>query len=151
MRMSFKSSLVVLLTAGLIVGGSSVAAVAAATAPAAPTASPMLAPGTQGIELGNQGIINLILNVKHTLQKIRILDRVKSIRIITIQRSLNKVINRSDILSHRVIVLHHFLRNCNVLACFTIQNFLNKNDITVGNIVAVQLLSNDNIRLFQRP
>jgi hypothetical protein len=149
--MSRKAILAALLTAAIVAGGSGASALAAPTA--TPKASMATAVGSapQGVDLGNQGIINLILDVRHTLEKIRILNHVKSIRIITIQRSLNRVINKSDILSHRVLVLHHFLRNCDVVACFKIQDFLNKNNVKVGDIVAVEVLSNDNIRLFGRP
>src|SRR5205085_1502923 len=137
-------SLATAVTAGLIISGVSVSATAAPQAtrtPAAPASS----------EIGQQGIINLILNVKHTLEKIRVLNHVKSIRVITIDHSLNKVINHSDVLSHKVVVLHHFLKNCNVLSCFTIDRFLNKNHVRIGEIVAIELLSHNRIRLFRRP
>ncbi len=139
-----KRTLVTVALAGLVVTGLSASATAATQAPAAPS-SPAV--GT----IGQQGIINLILNVKHTLEKIRVLNHVRTIRIISIDHSLNKVINNSDVLSHKVVVLHHFLRNCNVVACFTIDNFLNKNNVRIGEIVAIELLSHNRIHLFRRP
>jgi hypothetical protein len=144
MGMSLKRSLATVVIAGLIASGASVSAIAAplvTKAPSTPASS----------EIGQQGIINLMLNVKHTLEKIRVLNHVKSIRVITIDHSLNKLINNSDVLSHKVVVLHHFLRNCNVLSCFVIDNFLNKNHIRIGEIVAIELLSHNRIRLFRRP
>jgi hypothetical protein len=109
------------------------------------------APATPVVVMGQQGIINAILNVRHTLDKLRVLNHVRSVRIITIEDSLNKTINHSDVLSHKVIVLHHFLRNCNVLACFVIKNVLNKNHVRVGDIVAVKLLNDNRIVLYKRP
>ena len=119
-----------------------------ATAASAQVATPS-APA--GVEIGQQGIINLMLIVNKTLDKISVLNHVGTIRIVSIDHSLNKVINNSDVLSHKVVVLHHFLRNCNVLACFTIQNFLNKNHVKIGDIVAIELLSDNRIKLFRRP
>jgi hypothetical protein len=109
------------------------------------------APAAPATVEGTQGVINAILNVHRTLNHLSVLNHVGSIRIVSIERSLNKVINNSDVLSHKVVVLHHFLRNCNVLACFAITNVLNKNHVNIGDIVAVKLLSNNRIRLFKRP
>jgi hypothetical protein len=150
--MALKATVATLVTAGVIVAGAAApAAIAAPAAVATPAATSTGATGINGVDIKAQGLINLILQVKDTLKKIRILNHVHSIRIITIDDSLNKLINHSDVLSHKVLVLHHFLRNCNVLACFTIHDFLNNNNIDIGDIVAIELLNNNNIRLFQRP
>jgi hypothetical protein len=69
------------------------------------------APTSPAVVEGQQGIINAMLNVKNTLNDLRL----------------------------------------DVLACFTITNFLNKNHVKIGDIVAVKLLSNTRIRLFKRP
>ena len=143
--MLLKRTLATVAMAGLIAGGAAAGTASAAPGPTRAPAAPAVQPA------GTQGVINAILNVKKTLDKIRILNHVHSIRIVSINRSLNKVINHSDVLSHKVVVLHHFLRNCNVLACFSITNFLNHNHVSIGDIVAVKLLSNDTIRLFRRP
>jgi hypothetical protein len=140
-----KRGLATVAIAGLITAGAGVSAAAA-------TPQVTRAPATPAVvEIGDQGIINLILNVNHTLNKLKVLNHVRSIRIVTIDHSLNKLINHSQILSHKVVVLHHFLRNCNVLSCFTIKNFLNKNHVRIGDIVAVELLSHNKIVLFKRP
>jgi hypothetical protein len=151
--MALKATLVTLVTAGVIFAGTTAPAAIAAPAAAAsaPAAASTGATGINGVDIKAQGLINLILQVKDTLKDIRILNHVRSIRIITIDDSLNKLINHSDVLSHKVVVLHHFLRNCNVLACFVIHDFLNNNNVDIGDIVAIELLNNNNIRLFQRP
>jgi hypothetical protein len=139
-----KRGLATVTIAGLLTAAAGVSVAAAAPAVTKAPASP-------AVVTGQQGVINAILNVKNTLNDLRVLNHIGSIRIITIDHSLNRVINHSDVLSHKVVVLHHFLRNCNVLACFTITNFLNKNHVTIGDIVAVKLLSNNRIRMFKRP
>ena len=142
--MCLKRGLATAVIAGLIVSGGGVSAIAAplvTQAPSTPASS----------EIGQQGIINLMLKVKHTLENSRVLNHVGTIRIITIDHSLNRLINHSDVLSHKVVVLHHFLRNCNVLSCFVIDNFLNRNHVRIGEIVAIELLSHNRIHLFRRP
>jgi len=139
-----KRGLATVAIAGLLTGGAGASVAAAAPQVTKTPASP-------AVVQGQQGIINAMLNVKNTLNDLRLLNHIGTIRIITIGHSLNKLINHSDVLSHKVVVLHHFLRNCNVLACFTITNFLNKNHVTIGDIVAVKLLSGNRIRLFKRP
>ncbi len=142
--MNFKRALAAGTVATAILTGGTMSATAASAQVATPSTP-------AGMEIGQQGIINLILNVNKTLDKVSVLRDVGQVKIVSIEHSLNKLINQSDVLSHKVVVLHHFLRNCNVLSCFVIDNFLNKLHVKIGDIVAIELLNGNDIKLFRRP
>lgn len=69
----------------------------------------------------------------------------QNIEVITVKDSLNNVLNNSPILSNNVVTLQNFLNDNEVL-----KNFLNDSDVNIEDVVAVSVLSDGTIVVFER-
>lgn len=132
---SKKARLAALLTAG--------AMTFAVTAPAVAAPNPTNQSG------GAAGVVAAVVQVDDTLNELSVLSPGgdQNIEVITVKDSLNNVLNNSPILSNNVVTLQNFLNNNDVEV---LTDFLNNNNINVEDVVAVSVLSDGTIVVFQQ-
>lgn len=106
--------------------------------PASAAAAPSHATHQSG---GAAGVVAAVVQVDDTLNNLTVLDNAGTIEVITVKDSLNNVLNRSPILSNNVITLQNFLNDCTVVSCIEITDFLNDNNVQIGQVVGINVLS----------
>lgn len=107
----------------------------------------MAAPNPTNQSGGAAGVVAAVVQVDDTLNELRVLSPGgdQNIEVVTVKDSLNNVLNNSPILSNNVITLQNFLNNNEVL-----KDFLNQNNIVVEDVVAIDVLSDGTIVVFQQ-
>lgn len=146
MARSIRSRLVALGSAAALILGLS--AVPAAAAPS--TNATQQSGGAAGLVAA---VVQLDVTNVNVLNDV--LDNAGNIEIVTVKRSLNRVLNRNDVLSDNVITVRNVLTNflndpdCSVVAvCDSFQEFLNNNDVTITDVVAIDVLGGGDIRIY---
>lgn len=119
-------------------------AMASSSATAVAAAPAVHQPGQNVTQLG---LVNAILNVRHTLNRVRVLN-IKNVKIVYVRHSIYKVINHSRILNRNVVKVQKFLNNCAILSCDNILSALNQNHISVKRVLALKILSGNTVRVF---
>lgn len=94
------------------------------------------------------GVVAAVVQVDRTLNNLSVLSGIGTIKVVEVRDSLNNVLRNSPILSDNVVTIQDFLKNCTVVSCIEISNFLNNNDVAVSDVVAVELLSGGDINVF---
>lgn len=130
---SKKARLATVLTAGALT--------MAVAAPAMAAPSPTTQSG------GAAGVVAAVVQVDDTLNELSVLspNGDQNIEVVTVKDSLNNVLNNSPILSNNVVTLQNFLNNNEVL-----KNALNNLNVDISDVVAVDVLSDGTIVVFQR-
>ena len=130
------------LVAGTLGFGAAPAMASSASATAAKTAA--VQSPHHGVT--QVGLINAILNVKHTLNRLKALN-IKNVKIVYVRHSIYKVVNHSPILSRDVVTLQKFLNKCGGVSCNNILSALNQDRISIKRVLALKILSGNTVRV----
>src|SRR5262249_26125827 len=135
------------IAVGLVAGvlGFGAAPAMASSGSAATAATPAVHQPVHGVT--QVGLINAVLNVRHTLNPVRALN-IKNVKVVYVRHSLYDVINHSRILSNHVLVLKRFLNKCGGVSCNNILAALNQDHISVKRVLALRVLSGNTVRVF---
>ena len=101
---------------------------------------------------GAAGVVAAVVQVDRTLNELQVLSNIGNLEIVTVNDSLNNVLQNARFLNN-ITILQDFLNNptCSVVAvCDSLQNFLNNNDVLITDVVAIDVLSGGDIVIFQR-
>jgi hypothetical protein len=134
------------IAVGLVAGtlGFGAAPAMASSGAAATAAAPAVHQPAKGVT--QVGLINAILNVKHTLNRLKALN-IKNVKVVYVRRSIYKVINHSTVLSNHVLVLKRFLNKCGGVSCNNILAALNQDHISISRVLALKILSGNTVRV----
>ena len=132
------------LAVGLVAGTLGFGAAPALASSSATAAAPahQASPGVRQI-----GLINAILNVKDSLNRLRVLN-IKNVKIIYVKHSVYNVVHHNRILNRNVLKLQRFLNNCTVVSCNNILSALNQDNIVIRRVLAVNILSGNTVKVF---